>query len=157
MFAFYSSTIEPPWLRISGDENMLTVTVKNFDEITVVHCLGRIVRGYDHVLLCLAAQQVGRNVVLDLTFVDAIDAAGIGALVSLQAAGVYLKLMNPTRQVRETLKITNLDTIFEIRESHEGFDEKSTPLGAQIQHLMVQNPRREGDSRDVEKSASPPA
>jgi anti-anti-sigma regulatory factor len=34
--------------------------------------------------------------VLDLTQVDAIDAAGIGALASLQAAGVYLKLMNPT-------------------------------------------------------------
>ena len=53
---------------------MLTVTVENFDEIIVVHCLGRIVRGYDHVLLCPAAQQVGRNVVLDLTHVDAIDA-----------------------------------------------------------------------------------
>jgi anti-anti-sigma factor len=95
---------------------MLTVTVENFDEITVVHCQGRIVRGYDHVLLCPAAQQVGRNIVLDLTQVDAIDAAGIGALVSLQAAGVYLKLMNPTRPVREILKLTNLETIFEICE-----------------------------------------
>jgi len=137
---------------------MLTVTVENFDEITVVHCLGRIVRGYDHVLLCPAAQQVGRNVVLDLTHVDAIDAAGIGALVSLQAAGIYLKLMNPTRQVREILKITNLDTIFEICESREGFDENSTQLGAQIQHFIAQTSLvREGDSRDVEKSASPSA
>jgi anti-anti-sigma factor len=97
---------------------MLTLTVENFDEITVVHCQGRIVRGYDTVLLCSAGQQAGRNVVLDLTQVDAIDAAGIGALVALQAAGVYLKLMNPTRQVREILKLTNLDTIFEICESH---------------------------------------
>jgi anti-anti-sigma factor len=119
---------------------MLTVTVENFDEITVVHCLGRIVRGYDHVLLCPAAQQVGRNVVLDLTHVDAIDAAGIGALVSLQAAGVYLKLMNPTRQVREILKITNLDTIFEICESRKGFDETSTLLGGQIRHFIAQTP-----------------
>src|SRR5216683_3014499 len=97
---------------------MLTITVENFDEMTVVRCLGRIVRGYDTVLLCSAAQQGGRNVVLDLTQVDAIDAAGIGASVSLQAAGVYLKLMNPTRQVREILKLTNLDTILEICESH---------------------------------------
>jgi anti-anti-sigma factor len=96
---------------------MLTVTVENFDEITVVHCQGRIVRGYEHVLLCPVAQQVGRNIVLDLTQVDAIDAAGIGALVSLQAAGVYLKLMNPARPVREILKLTNLETIFEICES----------------------------------------
>ena len=95
---------------------------------------------------------------LDLTLVDAIDAAGVGALVSLQAAGVYLKLMNPTRQVREILKITHLDTIFEICESREGFDENTTPLGGQIQHFMVQNSLGgEGDSRDVEKSASPSA
>ena len=97
---------------------MLTVTVENFDEMMVVRCLGRIVCGYDTVLLCSAAQLLGRNVVLDLTQVDAIDAAGIGALVALQAAGVYLKLMNPTRQVREILKLANLDTIFEICESH---------------------------------------
>ena len=97
---------------------MLTVTVENFEEVTVVRCLGRIVRGYDTLLLCSAAQQAGRNIVLDLTQVDAIDAAGMGALVSLQAAGVYLKLMNPKRPVRETLKLTNLDTIFEICESH---------------------------------------
>ena len=97
---------------------MLTVTIEEFDEMTVVRCVGRIVSGYDNVLLCPAAQQVGRDVVLDLTQVDAIDAAGIGALISLQAAGVYLKLMNPTPQVREILKLTNLDSVFEIVESH---------------------------------------
>jgi anti-anti-sigma regulatory factor len=46
-----------------------------------------------------------------------VDAAGIGALVSLQAAGVYLTLMNPTEQVKEIFKATRLDSIFEIRES----------------------------------------
>jgi anti-anti-sigma factor len=101
---------------------MLTITdVENFDEMTVLRCLGRIVRGYETVLLCPAVQQEGRNVVLDLTQVDAIDAAGIGALVSLQAAGVYLKLMNPNRQVREILTLTNLDTVFEICESHSTY------------------------------------
>jgi anti-anti-sigma factor len=138
------------------DLSMLTVTVENFEEITVVRCLGRIVRGYDTVLLCSAAQQAGRNIVLDLTRVDAIDAAGMGALVSLQAAGVYLKLMNPKRQVREILKLTNLDTIFEICESRAALDE-SKLRGGQIQHFIAQKPLREGDSRDVEKSASPSA
>jgi anti-anti-sigma regulatory factor len=69
------------------------------------------------VLMCPAARQEGRNVVLDLTQVDAIDVAEIGGLVSLQATGVYLKLM-PPQQVRDTLKVTNLDSIFEICESH---------------------------------------
>jgi hypothetical protein len=42
--------------------------------------------------------------------------------MSLQAAGVYLKLMNPTKQVREILKVTELESIFEIWES-ESTDE----------------------------------
>lgn len=96
---------------------MLTVTVENFGEVVVLRCLGRIVRGDETSILCSAMQQESRNVFLDLTEVDAIDAAGIGALISLQAAGVYLKLLNPTRQVREVLEATQLESIFEICES----------------------------------------
>ncbi len=54
---------------------------------------------------------------LDLTGVDAIDAAGIGSLVSLQASGIYLQLLNPSAQVREALRVTELDSIFEISDS----------------------------------------
>jgi len=96
---------------------MLTVTVKESDEGVVLQCQGRIVRGDETAILCAAVRQEGRNVILDLTGVDAIDAAGIGCLVSLQASGIYLKLLNPTEQVREILKVTQLDSIFEIRES----------------------------------------
>ncbi len=96
---------------------MLTVNVETFGEIVVLRCVGRIVGGYETVLLCSASKQQGRTVVLDLTHVEAIDAAGIGALVSLQAAGIYLRLVNPTRQVREVLRVTTLDSIFEIGES----------------------------------------
>ena len=95
---------------------MLTVTVENFGEVVVLRCLGRIVRGDETSILCSAVQQESRSVVLDLSDVDAIDAAGIGALVSLQAAGFYLKLSNPTQQVRQLLKVTKLDSIFEICE-----------------------------------------
>ena len=109
---------------------MLTVTVNNVGEAVILHCLGRIVRGYETAILCSAAQQEGRNVILDLTQVDAIDAAGIGALVALQAAGVYLKLMNPTPHLREILKVTQLDSIFEICESRStGETTHSTPAG----------------------------
>ncbi|SRR5208283_2921178 len=97
---------------------MLTITTETLDDVVILHCLGRIVCGYETILLCSALHQAGRNIVLDLAEVDAVDAAGIGALVSLQAAGIYLKLMNPTQPVREILKVTNLDSIFEICESH---------------------------------------
>jgi anti-anti-sigma factor len=93
---------------------MLTVTVENVAEAVVLRCQGNIVRGDETAILCSAAQQESRNLILDLTQVDAIDTAGIGALVALQGAGVYLKLMNPTEPVREVLKVAKLDSIFEI-------------------------------------------
>ncbi len=96
---------------------MLTVTVEKIGEIVVLRCLGRMVHGQETAILCAALRQEGSNVVLDLAQVDAIDAAGIGALVSLQAAGIYLKLANPTPQVRELLRLTRLDSIFEIEDS----------------------------------------
>ena len=96
---------------------MLTVTVRGSGEVVILRCRGRIVHGDETALLCSAVRQESRNVVLDLSKVDAIDAAGIGALVSLQAAGIYLKLMNPTPQVREVLKVTQMDSVFEICKS----------------------------------------
>ena len=54
---------------------------------------------------------------MDLSGVTAIDAAGIGALVSLQAAGTYLRLVRPSMAVRQVLRLTTLDSIFEISES----------------------------------------
>ena len=96
---------------------MLTVTFKDSDDGVVLQCQGRIVRGDETAILCAAVRQEGRNVTLDLTGVDAIDAAGIGCLVSLQASGIYLTLLNPTEQVREVLRVTQLESIFEIQES----------------------------------------
>ena len=96
---------------------MLTISVENLGEAVLLHCAGKIVRGHETSLLCSAAQQQGRNVFLDLSAVESIDAAGIGALVSLQAAGIYLKLMNPTETVLKVLKVTKLNSIFEIHSS----------------------------------------
>jgi anti-anti-sigma factor len=101
-------------LWFQEDISMLTVTVEGFGEVLVLRCAGRIACGDETAILCSALHQDSENIVLDLTEVDAIDAAGIGALVSLQAAGVYLELGNPTRRVREILKVTKLDSIFEI-------------------------------------------
>jgi anti-anti-sigma factor len=108
---------------------MLTVTMENLGDAVVLRCRGRIVRGDETGLLCRAAGQYGQTIVLDLSGVDMIDASGIGLLVSLQAAGIYLKLRNPSRAVRDTLRITHLDSIFEICGSQpigNGTEEKPT-------------------------------
>ncbi len=93
---------------------MLTVTVENLNDGVVLHCEGRIVRGYETALLCAASRYYGRSVIVDLEHVEAIDAAGIGALIALQASGTYVQLKNPSPRVREVLRVTNVDSILEI-------------------------------------------
>jgi len=106
---------------------VLTLAVHNLAGTVVLRCQGRIVRGEESPLLCAAVQHYGRNIVLDLGGVSAIDAAGIGALVSLQAAGLYLRLLNPTDSVRSVLRLTGLESTFEISESRP-LEEKTMPV-----------------------------
>jgi anti-anti-sigma regulatory factor len=96
---------------------MLSVTVEDLGEFVVLGCVGRIVRGHEAGLLCAVLRHYERTVLLDLAKVEAIDAAGIGALISLQAAGIYLRLMDPSKEVREILRLTKVDSMLEICES----------------------------------------
>ncbi len=93
---------------------MLHVAIEESGKTAVLRCVGRMVRGHETAILCAAVRQRGRNVVLDLSKVDAVDAAGVGALLSLQAAGIYLQLKNPSKAICEVLRVTKLDSIFEI-------------------------------------------
>jgi anti-anti-sigma factor len=116
---------------------VLNVTIEKLAETVVLHCVGRIVRGDETALLCAAVGQHGRNIILDLEKTDAIDAAGIGALISLHAAGVYLRLINPSKAIREVLRFTHLDSIFEIAGAslstdHTEYEEESDPRQASL-------------------------
>ena len=82
-----------------------------------VRCQGRLVRGQETAMLCAVIQHRGRDIILDLSGVTAIDAAGIGALVSLRAAGTHLRLVAPSLAVRQVLRLTRLDSVFEISRS----------------------------------------
>ena len=95
---------------------MLNLKVEENERGVVLHCDGALVRGEETNLLCTAVGHYGQAVVLDLTHVNTIDAGGIGALIALQTAGVYLTLQNPTKTVREVLRITAVDSVFEIRD-----------------------------------------
>lgn len=117
---------------------MLHVTVEDLNEVVVLHCAGRIVRGDETSLLCVASRQHGRTVVLDLGRVDTIDAAGLGLLVSLQAAGIYLRLMNPSQSVSEMLRLTHLDSVFEVCEPQSG---QARPEGNPVNDELQPEPR----------------
>ena len=107
---------------------MLRVTTHREGNTVILRCHGRLVRGEESGLLCAAVQHHGRDVVLDLGGVSAIDAAGIGALLSLQAAGIYLKLKNPTEPVREVLRLTGLASVFEVCEGEVPEDPPPTAV-----------------------------
>ena len=93
---------------------MLSVTIEQSEDTVVLHCQGQMVRGEEATLLCAALGHSDGNIVVDLDQVDAIDRAGVGAFVALQAAGVYLQLLNPAKCVREVLRLAGIDSIFEI-------------------------------------------
>jgi anti-anti-sigma factor len=93
---------------------VLDIKTEVSGKTVILRCVGRIVRGFETALLCAASRHYGRTIVLDLGKTDAIDAAGIGALISLQAAGVYLQLMNMPRMIGEVLRVAGLDSVFEI-------------------------------------------
>lgn len=95
---------------------MLTVSIQNVNDVAILKCRGRLVRGEEKSLLCAAAW-LPQQVILDMSEVEAIDAGGIGLLVSLQAAGIYLTLLNPTEPVRDVLRLTEVDSIVQICES----------------------------------------
>jgi ABC-type transporter Mla MlaB component len=99
----------------ASEENwiMFSVTVEGSGQAVTLHALGKLLRGDETVLLCAAIRQHAPHITLDLSEVEAMDAAAIGALISLQAAGIFLTLANPTSQVRELFK-PRLDSLFEI-------------------------------------------
>lgn len=108
---------------------MLTVSVQDLGEEVILACKGRIERGCERAILCAALQQFGRNIAVDLSDVDGIDAAGVGAMIALQAAGVYLKLRNPSERVRQMLG--RAGDIFEIWADKEHADIERTALSMQ--------------------------
>ena len=94
---------------------MLKVFVNQVGNATILKCEGRLVRGEETRLLCTAMRN-GEEAIIDLAGVETIDAAGVGVLVSLQAAGIYVTLLSPNETVSRVLRLTGLDSIFEIRE-----------------------------------------
>jgi len=98
---------------------MLQLATQHSDDVTTIWCKGRIVLGGDlHRLKVATLSQKTPEVMLDLSSVNLIDAAGLGALVDLhkrfKCAGKEMELMDPTRFVSHVLRITRLDEVFHI-------------------------------------------
>jgi anti-sigma B factor antagonist len=108
----------------------MTYTVRQQDDVTILDLAGRLSLGEalafgpesDVVLRDTIrdfAKRGSKKILLNLAGVTYVDSSGVGqlvgALTSARNAGVQLKLMNPLRQVLDLLKMTKLDTVFDLK------------------------------------------
>lgn len=108
--------------RINRRSVMLNVYPKKLGTIAILCLQGRVVIG-EMAALREAIESLTniRVLVLDLTCVSLIDAAGLGALLELRKQlkdkGIQFKLMNATERIGRILEITQLNTVFETSSS----------------------------------------
>ena len=97
---------------------MLEITTHNLGNATIFRCAGRITVEHADLLRMIVLKQAPSIAVLDLAEITAMDAAGVGILVSLgwwaKTTGGSLKLMNLTPRVDDLLELLNLRSAFEI-------------------------------------------
>jgi anti-anti-sigma factor len=104
---------------------MLTIDVEKANDVAVVHCGGRLVRGAEVSTLrnAVVSEKTTRVVVLDLSQLEFMDVGGLNSLVSLhhwtRNHGIQLKLVNPSRFVDELLSRTRLNRVFDISSLHD--------------------------------------
>src|SRR5215467_14377508 len=96
------------------------VSTEQIDDVAVLQCRGRVVD--PDALSRLKAAVTGllqlRVVVLDLSGVEMVDARGLGMLVFLHnwacATGIQVKLVDPSKLVREILEVTGLTSALHV-------------------------------------------
>jgi anti-anti-sigma factor len=104
---------------------MLNIRVERRNQTTVVHCSGRIDigEGLTRLREALISEMNSRVILLDLSRVTAIDAAGLGLLSFLHTRavgrGCALKLVAPSPQVMNLLALTRLDSVLTIATAAE--------------------------------------
>jgi anti-anti-sigma factor len=109
------------WEWNKEPELNLNLEIRVNDDVAVVACKGRIVYCKEVAALSYAVAGLlprARQVVLELSEVEAMDGAGLGELLALlaraQARGCSLTLAAPSQAVRALLELTQLSSAFEI-------------------------------------------
>ena len=104
---------------------MLKARVETLGQIAILHIQGQIVIGpeVDVLRKSVSSQSEAHAVVLDLKQVTRIDARGLGLLLELreqlQTNGVEFRLTNVSSLVQQILRMTCLDSVFEISREEE--------------------------------------
>src|SRR5258705_6528076 len=105
---------------------MLQVQTRNLENVAVLCLQGQIVTGETEILRN-AVQSLSEvtAVKLDLARVTTVDAGGLGVMLALreqlESKGIRFELMNVSRLVSKVLKLTRLDSVFQITSGVEFF------------------------------------
>ena len=98
----------------------LEFQVERLQDVAIVNCSGRMVRGaaLDELRRRIEQLERVRVLVLDVSNVDHLDAGGLGTLLLVRrwAArnGASMKLVNPPVFFRRLLEATHLNSVFEV-------------------------------------------
>ena len=104
----------------------MIIRIDQYGNSSFVRCKGRLVHGI-HVEAVRTAVCLQRNrcVVLDLSRVKVIDAAGLGLLVELhavaRAAGWRFVILNAGHRLQRAMRATGLDRVLPLWDSHSFF------------------------------------
>jgi len=98
---------------------MLRVEVHAVRQVVKLRCFGRLVLGWEtETLRYMAKSRPETCVILDLSGVQTVDAAGLGLLVELYCwarnCNKALTVTNPSAGVSRLVSLTNLHSVFEL-------------------------------------------
>jgi anti-anti-sigma regulatory factor len=102
------------------EEIMLKINIDHIGDLAIVECEGRIVQSEAAFKLrdAVTLQSDARTVVVELSEVHALEGGGLGMLIFLQRwardHGIRFKLFNPSKSVRERLKLVRSLAEFDI-------------------------------------------
>ena len=112
---------DPIWVSIKEPELKLSLKISTYGDLIVIHCKGRVVYRDEAAAFFAQIAKIlpqTRDLILEFSGVQMLDGAGLGELAVLlkraRAAGCRLRLAAPAERVAELLKLTKLDSAFEI-------------------------------------------
>jgi anti-anti-sigma factor len=98
---------------------MLKIDIQSAPSIAALICSGRLVLGIEtETLRCLATSRPEQHLLLDLSRLQVIDAAGLGLLVELhrwaQEHSARLTIANPSARTHRLISLTGLNCVLEL-------------------------------------------
>ena len=104
------------------------ISTEQIGDVAVLQCAGRVVgpEALNRLQQAVTGLSELRLVVLDLSAVEILDARGLGMLVFLHnwacTTGIEVKLVNPSRLVRDMLELTGLASLLHVSSVEDVID-----------------------------------